>query len=66
VVLMAAAQSLSRAVNSSVVVFPKLAEYKADCERRVREALDADTFDAAHREGGSLDFDEAVAYALDE
>jgi predicted ATPase len=66
VVLMAAAKALRRAVNSSFVVFPKLLEYKADCERRAREALDADAFEAAHQEGGSLSFDEAIAYALGE
>jgi non-specific serine/threonine protein kinase len=66
VVLMAAATALGAAVNSSVVMFPKLLDYKADCERRLRETLDTNDFDAAHREGGSLDFDEAIAYALDE
>jgi non-specific serine/threonine protein kinase len=66
VVLMAAARALGAAVNSSVVVFPTLLEYKADCERRVRNTLDADDFDTAHQQGSSLTFDEAVAYALGE
>jgi non-specific serine/threonine protein kinase len=64
VVMMAAAKALGQAVNSSVVVFPKLLEHEADCERSAREALDTDTFEAARQEGGSLNFDEAVAYAL--
>jgi tetratricopeptide (TPR) repeat protein len=64
VVLMAAAKALGQAVNSSVVVFPKLLEYEADCERRALEALDSDSFEAARQEGSALSFDDAVAYAL--
>lgn len=66
VVMLAAAETLGRAVRSSVVVFPKLLEHQADCERKARDALSAEEYDASHRKGTSMGVSEAVAYALAE
>ena len=66
VVLMAAAEALGRSVGSTAVVLPHLQVFHDECQRRAREALDAEEFEAAHLEGYSLSFDEAVAYALQE
>jgi non-specific serine/threonine protein kinase len=67
VTLMAAAESLGLAVGSgSTVVFPALLGHHEDCERRAQEALSKEEFETARRKGRSLDFDEAVAYALGE
>jgi predicted ATPase len=65
VALMAAAESLCLAAGSgSTVVFPALLAHHQDCERHAREALGEEEFETAHQRGRSLDFDEAVAYAL--
>lgn len=66
VVMMAAADALGQAVHSSVVVFPKLLEHEADCERQARDALGAEGYESARRKGSSMGFSEAVAYALAE
>jgi predicted ATPase len=65
VVLMAAAAALCRAVGAStVVVLPHLLVFHEQSEQSCREALDAEVFDAARDRGGSMHFDEAVAYAF--
>jgi tetratricopeptide (TPR) repeat protein len=65
VTLMAAAESLGLAAGSgSTVVFPALLGHHEDCERSAREALSEEQFETADLKGRSLDFDEAVAYAL--
>ncbi len=66
VAMMAAAEALGQAVHSSVVVFPKLLEHQADCERHARDALSAEEYDSARRKGSSMGFSEAVAYAVSE
>lgn len=66
VVMIAAAEALGQAVHSSVVVFPKLLEHEADCERHAHDALSAEEYDSARRRGSSMGFGEAVAYALAE
>jgi non-specific serine/threonine protein kinase len=66
VVMLAAAESLGQAVRSSVVVFPKLLEHEAECERHARNALSAEEYDSARRKGSLMSFSEAVAYALAE
>jgi len=63
-ILMAAAEAVGRTVGASTVVLPHLTVFHEECERRAREALDADAFEAAQQEGDSLTFDEAIAYAL--
>jgi serine/threonine-protein kinase PknK len=66
VVLMAAAERLGHAIGSSAVALPHLTVFHEECERRAREALDTEEFDAARETGRSLRFDDAVAYALGE
>jgi len=66
VVLMSAADTLSSAVGSSALGLPNLlADHHKNCELRAREALDGHAFEAARREGRSLSFDAAIAYALE-
>jgi hypothetical protein len=48
------------------VVLPHLIVFHEECERRTREELGATEFEAARRQGHTLRFDEAVAYALRE
>ncbi|MFC9790078.1 protein kinase [Rhodococcus sp. NPDC127528] len=66
VVLMGAAEAQGAVAGSSTVVFPNLLVDHDECERNTRRALGRRGFEAAHREGGSLDLDAAVAYALGE
>jgi predicted ATPase/serine/threonine protein kinase len=66
VVLMAAAETVGRTVGASTVVLPHLQVFHEECQHKAREALDADEFGAAHLEGYSLSFDEAVGYAQQE
>jgi non-specific serine/threonine protein kinase len=40
--------------------------FHEDCDRRARDALDAQAYEAAREEGRSLRFEDAVAYALAE
>ncbi|WP_051574668.1 protein kinase [Mycobacterium sp. URHB0044] len=65
-VLMAAAQGLGRIVGASTVVLPHLQVFHDQCERRTREALDAEALEAARQEGCAMSFEEAVAYAVAE
>jgi non-specific serine/threonine protein kinase len=65
-VLMAAAQGLGRTVGASTVVLPHLQVFHDECERRTRESLDAEAFEAARQEGCAMSFDEAVVYAVGE
>jgi non-specific serine/threonine protein kinase len=63
---MAAADTLGGAQGASPLILPDLAVFHDECERRAREALGNNEFEAAWREGCSLHFDEAVAFALGE
>jgi non-specific serine/threonine protein kinase len=63
-VLMAAAESLIRAVGASTVVLPHLLQFHTDCARRTRDALEPKEFEAASEEGRSFGFDDAITYAL--
>lgn len=65
-VLMAAAEALGRTVAATTVVLPHLIVFHEECDRRTREELGATEFEAARRQGHTLRFDEAVAYALGE
>jgi hypothetical protein len=60
----AADEALGRTVGASTVVLPRLVVFHERCERSARKALDPEEFEAAHLEGFSMSFDEAVAYAL--
>ncbi|AGB26736.1 putative ATPase (plasmid) [Mycobacterium sp. JS623] len=64
VVLMAAADTLGGAQGASPVILPDLAVFHDECERQAREALGHKEFEAARRDGHSMQFDEAVAFAL--
>ncbi|MFE3757971.1 protein kinase [Nocardia tengchongensis] len=66
VVLMGAAQALGYVTGASTVVFSGLLVHHEECVRNTRRALGQQAFEAAHREGGSLDLDAAIAYALGE
>ena len=64
VVLMAAADALSRATGASFMIINAIEDSHEACEHRAREELDAAEFDAAWDEGSSLTFDEAIAVAV--
>jgi non-specific serine/threonine protein kinase len=66
VTLMAAAEALGRTVGASSAVLPHLTLFHEECERRARKTLDEQAFLAAWRDGNSLSFNDAVAFALDE
>lgn len=66
VVLMAAADKLGGAQGASPMIFPELAVLHDDCERRARESLGDKEFNAVWQQGYSMQFDEAVAFALGE
>ncbi|NKR45030.1 hypothetical protein GS506_07780 [Rhodococcus hoagii] len=65
-VVMGAADAHRRLVGSNPVFFPNLLVHQNAYEETVREALDAKTLDAAHREGAAMTTAEAIAYALGE
>ena len=66
VVLMAAAEELSRSVGSAMVSLPGMLAYQDEYGREIRRTLSTQVSTAAHREGAALGFDAAVAYALGE
>ncbi|EME67354.1 serine/threonine protein kinase [Rhodococcus ruber BKS 20-38] len=66
VVLMGAAEQLSRSVGSPTVFLPHLAVYQDEWERTTRSMMSDDVFTAARSEGGALGSDGVVAYALGE
>ena len=63
---MAAAENLSHAIGSSASGLPILIAFHEQCERRAREALDAEDFHVAREEGHSMRLDAVIAYALGE
>ncbi|MFC9551328.1 protein kinase [Rhodococcus sp. NPDC056960] len=65
-VLMGAADELGRSVDSVAVMYPDMLVYHDTCEQQTRRALGERAFTAARGSGQHLDFDAAVAYALDE
>ncbi|NKS26564.1 hypothetical protein GS505_12225 [Rhodococcus hoagii] len=65
-VIMGAADAHRRLVGSNPVFFPNLLVHQLDFEKSVREALDAATLDAAHRQGASMTTADAIAYTLGE
>ncbi|AKE87973.1 protein kinase domain-containing protein [Rhodococcus aetherivorans] len=66
VVLMGAAEQLSRSVGSPSVFFPDLLTYQDEWERTTRGMMSDHAFAAARRQGGVLGFDAVLAYALGE
>ncbi|MDV8071046.1 protein kinase [Rhodococcus sp. IEGM 1366] len=65
-VLFGAAKAMSQTSGSSTVLYPKLLVYHDKCERNTIRALGRAAFESEYREGGSLDLDAAIAYALGE
>jgi hypothetical protein len=65
-VMMVAAETMGGAVGNYAVVFPNLPAVQEESDQRVRNAIDAQAYDAARQKGRSLPFDDAVAYALRE
>jgi serine/threonine-protein kinase PknK len=65
-VMLAAAETMGGPVGNYVFLFPNLTAFHQECDKRVRDAIDADAYEAAREKGHSLHFDEAVAYALGE
>ncbi|HET6732226.1 MAG TPA: protein kinase [Mycobacterium sp.] len=63
-VLTGAAETLRRAVGATTVVLPHLLGFHLECDRRAREGLDPDEFEAARQEGCTFGFENAVTYAL--
>jgi predicted ATPase len=65
VILMAAAEELASWQGASPAIFPDLMPFHDEYQRRAHQGLEAEQFDTARRRGVAMDFDEAVAYALD-
>ncbi len=65
-VLMGAAEALRRDMGSPTVAFPDMMVYHEECERRVRGLLGERALEVARRDGGDLELEDAVAYALNE
>ncbi|MFJ8025698.1 ATP-binding protein [Streptomyces sp. NPDC096311] len=64
--LLGAIGSIWRAIGTSLSAFgPHLDHHHARCERQVLHALRAEVWEAALTEGGRMDHDRAIAYALD-
>jgi non-specific serine/threonine protein kinase len=66
VAMMGAAEKVGRTVGNYVFLFPNLSVFHDECDRRTRDALDPEAYEAAHEEGRSLGFDGAVTYAVAE
>jgi non-specific serine/threonine protein kinase len=64
-VMMAAANALSRAIGAPLLRLPDLIACHRECDTRTRQELGTERFEAAWAEGDALNFDEAVALALD-
>ncbi|MEV0031581.1 protein kinase [Nocardia sp. NPDC050793] len=65
-VMMAAAETTSGAVGNYAFLFPDLTAFHQECDRRVRSAIDEQTYVVAREKGRSLSLGDAVAYALQE
>ncbi|MGW0177196.1 protein kinase domain-containing protein [Rhodococcus sp. NPDC003322] len=65
-VLMGAADALYLSVDRASVLFPNVLVYGEQSERNVRRKLGERAFETAYHEGGSLDLDGAIVFALGE
>ena len=63
-VLMGAADALAHAVGSVAIPLPRLHVFHDECERRAREELGKEQFDAAFRQGSTMSIAEAADYSL--
>ncbi|MCV7077361.1 tetratricopeptide repeat protein, partial [Mycobacterium szulgai] len=66
VVLMAAAAAVCRACGASTSIFTQVGDWHDECERRARQQLSPEEFDAAWRQGDAMTFDQAASFALAE
>jgi predicted ATPase len=64
VLLMASAEALGNSVGVPPAVLPDLAVFHEQCDSGARDALGAEAFAIAHRQGFAMDFGDAVDYAL--
>jgi non-specific serine/threonine protein kinase len=64
VLLMASAEGRGNRVGVPPAVLLDLAVFHEQCDCCARDALGAEAFAIAHRQGFAIDFDDAVAYAL--
>ncbi|MCW2626162.1 protein kinase [Mycobacterium sp.] len=64
VLLMASAEALGNSVGVPPAVLPDLAVFHEQCDCCARDALGAEAYAIAHRQGFAMDFGDAVAYAL--
>jgi DNA-binding CsgD family transcriptional regulator len=63
--LLGALRALWRTIGTSISAFgPHLGDHHARCERDVIQALPAGAWQAALSEGGRMDHDQAISYAL--
>ncbi|HKS45954.1 MAG TPA: LuxR C-terminal-related transcriptional regulator [Amycolatopsis sp.] len=64
--LLGAIRSIWRTIGTTLSAFgPHLGNHHARCEREVLRALRAEAWEAALAEGGRMDHDQAISYALD-
>ncbi|MGV9928519.1 protein kinase domain-containing protein [Nocardia rhamnosiphila] len=64
-VLLGAAQGLGHSIGTSIV-FPGMAAFHTDCERRTRDSLGRRRFESAHRKGCAMTLESAVDFALEQ
>ena len=64
--MMAAAETMGGAVGNYAFLFPNLLAFHEESDQLVRNAIDAQAYEAARQKGRSLGFDDAVSYALRE
>lgn len=64
-VLLGAAYGLGHAIGSSIM-FPQMAAYHEECERRARDLLGRRGYESSYREGAAMSFQAAVDFALRE
>jgi predicted ATPase len=65
-VLMASAEALGNRVGVSPARLADLVVFHEQCDRCARDALDPEAFEMAHRRGLTMNFDDALTYALAE
>jgi non-specific serine/threonine protein kinase len=61
---MASAEALGNSVGVPPAVLPDLAVFHEQCDFYARDALGAEAFAIAYRQGFAMDFGDAVDYAL--
>ncbi|MGW5382461.1 protein kinase domain-containing protein [Nocardia sp. NPDC003963] len=62
-VLLGAAHGLGHSIGTSIV-FPDMAAFHTDCERRAQDSLGTRRFESAHRKGSTMTLESAIDFAL--